>query len=233
MAARTYPPENSPQWVLASSRRAIGEDSRCHLLAGSRRTRDEYGVWNLMRRWQCRTDLAPRFEPRDGDRDFLHPELVVWDWEVTHGDNWESTIEIKYNGLPESGPGRKRMKPSAIRLRTQTFTQLDGTRPITMTYYCPTVTWLWASRNDPRQVALGVDRVPGSIVIETITGSTGIDLNAGSTRALENVLRQAYGIKERVIRSGMEVDEDGCIFRVAETQEKLLVQESAFLVLSE
>lgn len=230
MATRVYPPENVPDWILASDRRAIGNDSRCYLQPGSRLRVDKFGVSNLMRSWKCRTDLVERFEPKDGDLDFLHRDLTVWEWDIVHGENWESTIEIQYNGIrpAQTLPQRQRPRKS---LREQTLSNVSG-QTITIVYYTTTINLMYATKEEPRfqdeYIAASGITLPRIRPIRAV-GSNGFSYTLGN---LPQVLKSLGFIYETpIMRVDLDVEPVGKIFNVTEVLERQIVQPSVFIAL--
>lgn len=221
-----YPPENRPEWVKSASYIARGSrDEQCVLKPGSRKTREQTGLWVLNRTWQCRTDRADHFTPEDGDSDWLHKKLKVAGVDVTHGEGWRSEIQVRYTGIIDPKELRNKVKRNRS-IVTETFVQEGTGISMFVKYLSPNVTTEWVAETCPTEATpFKTEPEPDCIIRKLEFSETTAEISL--FRRDVSKLLALFGVNPSAERIDFARDQDGEIWVCSETVERVLVQYNA------
>ena len=205
-----------------------GDDTKLYLQPGSQREPDDVGVYLLTREWMCRTDLVEQFEPREGDVDFVHRKLEYWT-HVVKEDGPVSIITTKFNGFTETRRvGRIKKSTFSTPIQDVTVT-MPGGGQLTLSYQAPSVTTRYADAERPSPQEAFAEVPEGECKILEIHGS-GTQINSNPDELpLWHELLELAGVISKLHRSDFTRTQQGHIWQVSETVQKILVQESAYI----
>jgi hypothetical protein len=197
---------------------------------------DEFGASTLQRDYWLRAD-RPIEEalPIKNQYDAQFPTLLVFDFRV-RGDGAFNHLTVRSNGfLDKSPPEQKReRKQFAIRDQTLYASQIVGNdrivglaEAIRVSYIAPSVVRRWSSPVEP----IFQDRYEDKSFDEDCQ-IIGFVLTDGVIADLSDFKRlmAAFDIRrqQRSIRTQLDVDKEGAVYRVTEVVERQIIQEPTF-----
>lgn len=198
------------------------------LQSGSTWPIDEQGVTTLRRKWKCRRDLALKFLPRRGDRDFLFRNLRVIQCDPVD-DGALTTFDVLYNGfidgiVPEKLPPDDQVEQIEATLHAGLVNGVaEGS--ITVVYLAPTRVTTWASDKQvlfdkPYASDITFQKPPQVLYIRQ---ANGIQLEGNTAAFLKKIQFEI-----RAVRKQFRSAPDGFVFRNSETVQRQFIQAAHF-----
>jgi hypothetical protein len=221
---------------ISAATRFRGDSTQLVLQPNSHEEPDQFGVNVLTRKWWCRRDLVESFLPRDGDVDFLHRDLKYWKHAIDY-DGSGAMMTTWFNGFI-GRPVRVYKSEEDVQLQEVTVTgvpvPVSGQIPesgnanvsVSIVYLSPTITTTYASLSKLKQSEPIAVEPEGKCETIEIRGPNGVVIT-NTDRITENLAD--FGIVPRIQRMGFQRRQEGSIWKVTETVQRLLVQQQAFI----